>query len=218
MLKKTFAFAAQPNAHFRVKLLEAHYDSYGDKTAEDTHLTNHLLRKKIRAFDSHFVPLDIHYRTDYEDGRIVSEESLKLTLDEKKMNIKTALKNCIVYEGVKRYKDFVETVEVNGTKKKRRTKTTRPIYFEYKGRKLKLSQEQSLVDCLVFQSFKEHPEVMNRILEKGYNVFSDRRFSPQKSGHSLADTMALIVALVKEGNYEKFGKNLDLLIKAREYH
>jgi hypothetical protein len=218
MLKKTFAFAAQPNAHFRVKLLEAHYDSYGDKTAEDTHLTNHLLRKKIRAFDSHFVPLDIHYRTDYEDGRIVSEESLKLTLDEKKMNVKSALKNCIVYEGGKRNKDFVETIVVDGVKKKRRTKMTRPVYFEYKGHKLKLSQEQSLVDCLVVQSFAEHPEVMKRIVEKGYNVFSDRRFLPHKSGHSMADTMALIIALIKEGNYAKYEENLDLLIKAREYH
>lgn len=218
MLKKSFAFVAQPHAHFRVKLLEAHYDSYGDKTAEDTHLTNHVLRKKIRALSTKFVPLDIAYKTDYEDGRHLSEESLKITDGNKAVNLKAALKNCVIYQGHKRYKDFVETVEVDGVKKKRRTKVTKPLYFEYQGHKFTLAQEQSLVDYLVIQSLQQHPELMQNLLEKGYNVFSDRRFSPQKSTHSLANSIALIVALEKEGVLEDYANNIDLLIAARDYH
>ncbi len=218
MLKKSFAFVAQPHAHFRVKMLEAHYDSFGDKTAEDTHLTNHILRKKLRALDASFVPLDIASKTDYEDGRQLSELGLKILNGKTEINLKAALKNSIVYQGRKHYQDFVEEVMIDGVKKKRRTKLTKPIYFEWDGHKFTLAQEQSLVDYLVICSLKEHPELLENLQEKGYNVFSDRRFSPKKSSHSLANSLALVVALIKEDLFEEYANNVTLLIEARAYH
>lgn len=218
MFKKSYAFAAQPNAHFRVKMLEAHYESFGDKTKDDTHLTNHGLRKKIREFDNSYVPLDVSHRTDYDQGRVLNENNLKLTIGKRSVSVRNMIKNCTIYQGNKHYDDFVETVEVDGVKKKRRTKLTRPIRYEYQDVIFALDQEQALVDALVFDALKSHPDLVKMLKEVGYNVFSDRQYSPERSSFCVADSLALYVALSKEGVLDDYYQNSELYKTARSYH
>lgn len=218
MFKKCYAFAAQPNAHFRVKLLEAHYESFGDKTKEDTHSTSNGLREKLKAFDKSYVPLDVSHRTDYDLGHDLNENILKVTVGKRSTSIRSMIRNATIYHGEKHYEDFVETVETDGVKKKRRTKVTRPIRFEYKNCVFSLEQKQSLADAIVFDALQSHPELVEKLKDGGYNVFSDRSYSPEKSDFCVANSLALYVALSEEGSLDDYLSDFELLKKARDYH
>lgn len=218
MLKVSYAFAAQPDAHFRVKMLEAHFTSFGDKTKEDTHKTDDALREKLIAFDDSYIPLDVSHHTDSDEGRSLNDNNLKVSVGRRNVSVRNMIKNATIYEGNRHRDDFVEVVEVDGVKKKRRTKLTRPIRFEYKDTVFSLNEEQALADAIVFDALKDHEDLREMIAKGGYNVFADRQYSPEKSAYCVADSLALYVALDSEGVFDEYCQDFELLKKARSYH
>ncbi len=156
-----------------------------------------------------FPVLEISTKSEELLGKRLSAFNLKLKTDIGEIALEAAYQGSKVFENGGPYTDIYKKVGLRAKTDERIRKSGQLIRFEYFGQEWPLIPKTAFYDWLYLSALRPYQDFLQRLF--GYKGFTDIEFNPQKSINCQARSCALLVSLLRLGQFDR------ALVSQREF-
>jgi len=152
--------------------------------------------------------LEISSKSESELGKALSAFNLMIkTKNNKNFSVETAFQASKVFENGGPFMDLYEKSSKEAKKDNRLKNSGNLVCFNYYNRIFELEPKTFFYDWLYVNALHFNDELAKEVME--YDSFTDIEFNPQKSINCQARSVALFVALKKQGLLEEAIKSME---------
>ncbi|WP_438455819.1 DarT1-associated NADAR antitoxin family protein [Vreelandella venusta] len=155
--------------------------------------------------------LEISSKSEKKVGKRLSAFSLKVETDVGFISVECAFQGSKVFRNGGPYHDIYEMDSKAAKTDQRLKESGELIGFDFFGDKWPLEPKTAFYDWLYMKALEPHEEFLKN-LDK-YKGFTDIEFNPSKSINCQARSFALLMSLIKKGEFREVMLNKNIFIK-----
>ncbi|MDF2804181.1 MAG: hypothetical protein K0S61_4084 [Anaerocolumna sp.] len=170
-----------------------------------------ILHSKFKEIYKNEQILEISTKSPIEIGRELSAFNLKYNLNNKEYPLECVFQSSKVFEKGGPYEDLLEIEPFQVKRDIRLRSSGNLVGFRLENVNYQLEPKTLFYDWIYINALNKKPNLYKKIIN--YNAFTDIEFNPERSINCQAKSVALFIALYKQGLLNEALSNIELFKK-----
>lgn len=203
-IKRIFRYVKE----FEIEEIDVNMQNSDVRTFQEKQNNVRILHERFNELHKDEKVLEISTKSPIELGRELSAFNLKYRMDNKDYPLECVFQSSKVFEKGGPYRELID-VEPFQVKKDRRLRNSGNLVgFKLENVNYSLEPKTLFYDWIYVNALSKQPNLCRKIIN--YNAFTDIEFNPERAINCQAKSVALFVALYKQGILDEALSNIEI--------